>query len=100
MKGVSIFVISLVGGEKGGKITIWGGNFPPRTPLGLIPASVRLSLLFLRAEYKICTYYIYIGNIYIYQRFSIEQTWKIAKLRMRTEMEERFYTTLFHFIIT
>ena len=60
--------------------------------------SVRLSLLFLRAEYKICTYYIYI--IYIYPRFSIEQTWKIAKLRMRTEMEEQFYTTLFHFIIT
>ena len=26
--------------------------------------------------------------------------WKIAKLRMRTEMEEQFYTTLFHFIIT
>ena len=25
---------------------------------------------------------------------------KIAKLRMRTEMEEQFYTTLFHFIIT
>ena len=25
--------------------------------------------------------------------------WKIAKLRMRTEMEEHFYTTLFHFII-
>ena len=25
--------------------------------------------------------------------------WKIAKLRMRTEMEEQFYTTLFHFII-
>ena len=23
-----------------------------------------------------------------------------AKLRMRTEMEEQFYTTLFHFIIT
>ena len=27
-------------------------------------------------------------------------SWKIAKLRMRTEMEEQFYTTLFHFIIT
>ena len=26
--------------------------------------------------------------------------WKIAKLRLRTEMEEQFYTTLFHFIIT
>ena len=26
--------------------------------------------------------------------------WKIAKLRMRTGMEEQFYTTLFHFIIT
>ena len=26
--------------------------------------------------------------------------WKIAKLRMRTEMEEQFYTTLFQFIIT
>ena len=26
--------------------------------------------------------------------------WKIAKLRMKTEMEEQFYTTLFHFIIT
>ena len=26
--------------------------------------------------------------------------WKIAKLRMRTEMEEQFYTTPFHFIIT
>ena len=26
--------------------------------------------------------------------------WKIAKLRMRTEMEEQFYTTLIHFIIT
>ena len=26
--------------------------------------------------------------------------WKIAQLRMRTEMEEQFYTTLFHFIIT
>ena len=26
--------------------------------------------------------------------------WKIAKLRMRTEMEEQLYTTLFHFIIT
>ena len=25
---------------------------------------------------------------------------EIAKLRMRTEMEEQFYTTLFHFIIT
>ena len=25
---------------------------------------------------------------------------KIAKLRMRTEMEEQFYTTLFHFIKT
>ena len=25
--------------------------------------------------------------------------WKIAKLRMRTEMEEQFYTTLFHFIV-
>ena len=25
---------------------------------------------------------------------------KIAKLRMRTKMEEQFYTTLFHFIIT
>ena len=25
---------------------------------------------------------------------------KIAKLRMRTEMEDQFYTTLFHFIIT
>ena len=28
------------------------------------------------------------------------EIWKIAKLRMRTEMEEQFYTTLFHFIIT
>ena len=26
--------------------------------------------------------------------------WKIAKLGMRTEMEEQFYTTLFDFIIT
>ena len=26
--------------------------------------------------------------------------WKIANLRMRSEMEEQFYTTLFHFIIT
>ena len=26
--------------------------------------------------------------------------WKIAKLRMRIEMEEQIYTTLFHFIIT
>ena len=26
--------------------------------------------------------------------------WNITKLRMRTEMEEQFYTTLFHFIIT
>ena len=62
-------------------------------------SSVRLSLIFLRAEYKICTHYIYIIYIYIYPRFSIEQTWKIVKLRMRTEMEEPFYTTLFHFII-
>ena len=37
---------------------------------------------------------LYIYNIYIYPRFSIEQTWKIEKLRMRTEMEEQFYTTL------
>ena len=67
-----------------------------KSPVMQFP-SVRLSLLFLRAEYKICTNY----NIYIiYPRFSIEQTWKIAKLRMRTEMEEQFYTTLFHFIIT
>ena len=43
---------------------------------------------------------LYLYNIYIYPRFSIEQTWKIAKMRMRTEMEEQFYTTLFHFIIT
>ena len=43
---------------------------------------------------------LYIYNIYIYPLFSIEQTWKIVKLRMRTEMEEPFYTTLFHFIIT
>ena len=43
---------------------------------------------------------LHILYIYIYPRFSIEQTRKIAKLRMRTEMEERFYTTLFHFIIT
>ena len=34
---ISKFFISLVGGEKGGEITIWGGNFSPRTPLGLIP---------------------------------------------------------------
>ena len=26
--------------------------------------------------------------------------WNITKLRMRKEMEEQFYTTLFHFIIT
>ena len=62
--------------------------------------SVRPSLIFLRAEYKIYTYYIYNIYIYIYPLFSIEQTWKIVKLRMRTEMEEPFYTTLFHFIIT
>ena len=37
---------------------------------------------------------------------SAEEKWalldkdKIVKLRMRTEMEEQFYTTLFHFIIT
>ena len=37
---------------------------------------------------------------------SAEEKWAlldkdmIAKLRMRTEMEEQFYTTLFHFIIT
>ena len=72
-----------------------------KSPVMQFP-SVRLSLLFLRAEYKICTYY---NNIYIiyynnYPRFSIEQTWKIAKLRIRTEMEEQFYTTLFHFNIT
>ena len=72
-----------------------------KSPVMQFP-SVRLSLLFLRAEYKICTYCttVYIYNIYIYPRFSIEQTWKIAKLRMRAEMEEQFYTTLFHFIIT
>ena len=74
-----------------------------KSPVMQFP-SVRLSLLFLRAEYKICTYYIYIIYIYIiyiyiYPRFSIEQTWKIVKLRMRTEMEERFYTILLHFII-
>ena len=63
-----------------------------KSPVMQFP-SVRLSLIFLRAEYKICTYY-------IYPLFSIEQTWKIVKLRMRTEMEEPFYTTLFHFIIT
>ena len=34
-----------------------------KSPVMQFP-SVRLSLLFLRAEYKICTYYIY--NIYIY----------------------------------
>ena len=81
-------------------IFLWGretGFMYLKSPVMQFP-SVRLSLLFLRAEYKICTYYIYI--IYIYPRFSIEQTWKIAKLRMRTEMEEQFYTTLFHFIIT
>ena len=70
-----------------------------KSPVMQFP-SVRLSLIFLRAEYKICTYYIYNIYIYIYPLFSIEQTWKIAKLRMRTEMEEPFYTTLFHFIIT
>ena len=39
---------------------------------------------------------------------SAEEKWALldkdiemeAKLRMRTEMEEQFYTTLFHFIIT
>ena len=67
-----------------------------KSPVMQFP-SVRLSLIFLRAEYKICTYYIY---IYIYPLFSIEQTWKIVKLRIRTEMEEPFYTTLFHLIIT
>ena len=84
----------LVEGGGGGGET---GFMSLKSPVMQFP-SVRLSLLFLRAEYKICTYYIY--NIYIYPRFSIEQTWKIAKLRMRTEMEEQFYTTLFHFIIT
>ena len=43
---------------------------------------------------------LHILYIYIYPLFSFEQTWKIVKLRMRTEMEEPFYTTLFHFIIT
>ena len=81
----------LVGGGGGGET----GLMYLKSPVMQFP-SVRLSLIFLRAEYKICTYYI----IYIYPRFSIEQTWKIVKLRMRTEMEEPFYTTLFHFIIT
>ena len=37
---------------------------------------------------------------------SAEEKWALLdkdiemKLRMRTEMEEQFYTTLFHFIIT
>ena len=70
-----------------------------KSPVMQFP-SVRLSLIFLRAEYKICTYYNYIYIIYIYPRFSNEQTWKIVNLRMRTEMEEPFYTALFHFIIT
>ena len=83
-------------------IFLWGGEtgfMYLKSPVMQFP-SVRLSLLFLRAEYKICTYYNIYIYIYIYPRFSIEQTWKIAKLRMRTEMEEQFYTTLFHFIIT
>ena len=83
-----------VGGGGGGET----GCMYLKSPVMQFP-SVRLSLLFLRAEYKICTYYIYIIYIYIYPRFLIEQTWKIVKLRMRTEMEEPFYTTLFHFII-
>ena len=82
-------------------IFLWGGEtgfMYLKSPVMQF-SSVRLSLLFLRAEYKICTYYIYIIYI-IYPPFSIEQTWKIAKLRMRTEMEEQFYTTLLHIIIT
>ena len=34
------------------------------------------------------------------EKWALLVRWKIVKLRMRTEMEEQFYTTLFHFIIT
>ena len=62
--------------------------------------------------------YIYIYTVYIIIYIYLVQTnitnsaeekwalltkifrWKIAKLKMRTEIEEQFYTTLFHFIIT
>ena len=59
-----------------------------------------LNLELIIGDLKLLTSTVYYIYIYIYPRFLIEQTWKIAKLRMRTEMEEQFYTTLFHFIIT
>ena len=49
------------GGGGGGGET---GLMYLKSPVMHFP-SVRLSLIFLRAEYKICTYYIYILYIYI-----------------------------------
>ena len=66
------------------------------TPTIALPLAIKKCTVQTGCTVYIIYIYIY---IYIYLRFSIEQTWKIAKLRMRTEMEEQFYTTLFHFII-